>query len=403
MVEGLGFEPGQRIEDYLLLKHMGKGGMADIFLARDVVLKRRVVIKAMDQCFLKVERFRSQFLREARIQANLDSPYIVQVLRVIEAGGRPCLIMPHVKGTDLERVIKRAVEMRAERGERGGLSEQRAVHIFLQILEGIGFAHKYGIVHGDLKPSNVLLDQQGRARVVDFGLSFLLSPAKKTGASLPGGTPSYISPEQLLSQGVDHRADIYSLGVTLFRMLTGRLPLGEKKITEILEHHVVGSLEGVIALLEEFKDISQGTRTAVLKALENDPDRRHQSCLEFSLALREAASPEMYSELLRMGLVTKQKISVEERAYLDRIADARGFRPDAARALEAGIRKEMGLPPLDFLNEYGRALKDLHEKGRGSDPRFLDELERVYVKTCRISAEQAGMLREELKAGNLRC
>jgi serine/threonine-protein kinase len=253
--------------------------------------------------------------------------------------------MQHVQGTDLEKIVKKAKSLREKRQEKGALSVDRAVHIFLQVLEGIGFAHKYNIVHGDIKPSNILLDQQGRVKIVDFGLSFMLASGKKIkGEKLPGGTLQLMAPEMLLNEGVDLRSDIYSLGVTFFFMLTGQWPTGRRKrLTDLLEYHLEGSLEDPERILDEVGTIRPRIKDAVLKALEKDQANRPQTCLEFSLAIKEDAPHELYSELLRLSLLATKEITPAERSYLNRIAKLKGLQPGEAEALEKSIRREMGL------------------------------------------------------------
>ena len=339
------FQPGQRIEDYIIGRRIERGGMAELYLARDIVLKRKVIIKVLSPPFYQKQEYKTQFLREAKIQANLDNPHVVQVFRAFAYNECPCLVMQHVQGTDLEKIVKKAKAVREKRQEKGALSVERAIHIFLQVLEGIGFAHKYGIVHGDIKPSNILLDQQGRVKIVDFGLSFTLASGKKMkGERLPGGTLQFMSPEQLLNEDVDSRSDIYSLGVTFFFMLTGQGPTGERRrLTDLLEYHVEGSLHDAEGMLEEVRTIRPRIKDAVLKALEKDQTKRHQSCLEFSLAIKEDAPHELYSELLRLSLLATNEITPAERTYLDRIAKRKGLEPGEAEVLEKRIRREMGL------------------------------------------------------------
>jgi len=393
------FNPGQRVKDYLIEKQIGKGGMAELFLARDLGLKKRVVIKALIPLFSKKEDFKKQFLREARIQANLDNPHIVQIFRIFNYRYNLCLVMQHVPGTDLAKVIKKAKAIRGKRREKGALSTERAVHIFLQILEGIGCAHRFRIIHGDIKPPNILFDKQGRVKVSDFGLSFLLPYGKREKGEISlGGTPSYMSPEQILDKGADVRSDIYSLGVTFFHMLTGDLPSGDKKkLMELLEFHIEGSLDRPKRILDQFEGIHPMIKEAILKALENDPNNRHQSCLEFSLAIKVDAPYEMYSELLRLSLLTKSYTSLTERAYLDKIAERKGLGPEEAKSLEINIRKEMRLSPLDFTKEYKKALEDLLKKRRETEDIDTDELYRVYVRKDRLSKTHARLIREKME------
>ncbi|MDY7038794.1 MAG: serine/threonine-protein kinase [Thermodesulfobacteriota bacterium] len=390
---------GLRVEDYIIEKRIGRGGMAELFLARDMILKHKVVIKVLNQPFSTKDNHKRQFLREAKIQANLDNPYIVRIFRIFDYDDYPCMVMQYIRGTDLEKVIKRARSTKAKTGGRGALSIERSSHIFIQILEGMGFVHKYGIVHGDIKPSNIILDKQGRAKIADFGLSFLRSRKKNVKREiLPGGTPYYMSPEQILHEEVDFRSDIYSLGVTFYYMLTGELPLGDKKkIMEVLESHLEGSLEKAKRTLDEYKNIRSGIKRAILKALERDPDNRHQSCLEFSLAIKGEVPYEMYSELLRLSLFTKNDITLSERAQLDKISEIKGLHQEEAEAMESNIRKEMRLPRLDFTKEYKNALTDLFKKGKTKEAIYIDELEKTYVEKSRISKTQARLIREEVR------
>jgi serine/threonine protein kinase len=387
------FQAGQEVEEYVIKKKLAEGGMAELYLARDRVLKRRVVIKALNHPFCFKAAFKRQFLREARIQANLDNPHIVQIFRAFDYRDRPCLVMQHVKGTDLSKVIKKAKAFKEKRQVKGALSLERAVHIFLQILEGVGFAHKYRIIHGDIKPSNILLDQQGRAKVADFGLAISLpyGRAKK----LPAGTPHYMSPEQLSNEGVDFRTDIYALGVTFFCMLTGEPPLRDrKKMADLLEYHLEASPVEPRSILMAFKAVRPRIRDAILKALERDPNDRHQSCLEFELAVKEDAPHEIFSELLRRSLLAKPDITLPERNYLDEIALKKGLVREEAEGLERNIRRELGIPPLDFVAEYRNAFEDLLQKGRDRDGLHLGLLNRIYLKTGRISDTQARSVRE---------
>ncbi len=392
------FSSGQKIEDYLIEKQLTRGGMADVYLATDIALKRKVIIKIINTHSSNGNVYGKQFLREARIQANLDNPHIVPIYRMFDYGPNLCLVMQRIKGTDLAKVVKKAIHNRKQRGKKGALSEERAVHIFLQILEGIGFMHKYNIIHGDIKPSNILLDKEGMVKVADFGLS---SPLPSAGIEkdeiIPGGTPFYMSPEQILKEPVGLGTDIYSLGVTFFHMLTGEYPSGDrKKLFELLEFHVEGTLDEPKEMLEGFLHIRPRTRKIILKALEHDPGDRHKSCLEFSLAIKEEEPFEMYSEILRISLLSKSTITPEERAYLDKIALKRGLSIEDAQALEKNVRKEINSTALDFATEYRTAYRDIMRTGKERDRDYLDKLDEIYEKKSRISKEIAQSIREDL-------
>jgi eukaryotic-like serine/threonine-protein kinase len=379
------------------MKPLGKGGMADLYLAKDRLLGRKVVIKVLSSLLMQKKDFHTRFIREARIQSRLDNPYIVQIFGFMVWEGTPCLVMQHVRGTDLEKVIKTARTLKERNGGRGALSVERAVHIFAQVLEGIGFAHKYRIIHGDIKPSNILLDRQGRAKVADFGLAkFTLRENTQRGTGpFQAGSPHYMSPEQIFNLEVDLRSDIYSLGVTLFHMITGKFPHGEKRsATDLVEWHMEGSLEEAREILAESGEIPVRVRHAILSALDNEPDQRPQSCLEFALAVREETTQEMFSELLRMSLLTKRQISASERAYLDRFARKRSLSLDQAQALEANIRKEIGLAPVDFAAEYRDGMESGFRQGEKSGS-IHNRLDALYVETRRLSEAQAREIKNE--------
>ncbi|MFH1489253.1 MAG: protein kinase, partial [Pseudomonadota bacterium] len=232
-----------------------------------------------------------------------------------------------------------------------------------------------------------LLNEQGRVKVADFGLSFLLSADREIEPEpLSGGTPYYMSPEQILNEEVDVRSDIYALGVTFFYMITGGFPLGEiKKMTGLIDAHLEGTSEGPAEILDAYPAVSPGIKAAILKALERDPDKRHQSCLEFSLAIKEGSPPEMYSELLRLSLLTKENITSVERAYLDKISDRKGLGREFAKSLEENIRRDLGLPALDFAGEIREGAAGVFgEKklDREADP---SEMEKTEVSGAGIS------------------
>jgi serine/threonine protein kinase len=240
-----------------IIELLGQGGMGAVYKARQKQLDRLVALKILPPEISQTEAFAERFTREARSMAKLNNPRIVSVFDFGQTEeGLFYFIMEFVDGTDLRHVI-----------QEGGLSSKEALALVPQICEALQYAHEEGIVHRDIKPENILLDKKGRVKISDFGLAKLLDkPATAytlTAAGHKMGTPHYMAPEQIEHPGqVDHRADIYSLGVVFYEMLTGELPIGRfappsKKV------HVDVRLDNV-----------------VLRTLEKEPERRYQHASE---------------------------------------------------------------------------------------------------------------------------
>ncbi|MFZ2147184.1 MAG: serine/threonine-protein kinase [Sedimentisphaerales bacterium] len=240
-----------------IIELLGRGGMGAVYKARQKQLDRLVALKILPPQVAQTEAFAERFTREARSLARLNHPHIVMVHDFGHTEeGLYYFIMEFVEGTDLRRVI-----------QAGELSPPEALAIVPQVCEALQFAHEEGIVHRDIKPENILLDKKGRVKIADFGLAKLLDrPASLytlTGAGQRMGTPHYMAPEQIEHPGqVDHRADIYSLGVVFYEMLTGELPLGRFPLPSRKVH--------IDVRLDE----------VVLKTLEKEPELRYQQASE---------------------------------------------------------------------------------------------------------------------------
>ena len=269
---GRGFAPppveeiGKLFPQLEILGFIGKGGMGAVYKARQPALGRLVALKVLPAAARGDPGFGERFNREARTLARLNHPNIVAVHDFGKRGEMAYLLMEFVEGTNL-REIEQA----------GRLSSAQALAIVPQICDALQFAHSEGIVHRDIKPENLLLDKKGRLKITDFGIAKMLgAPAGNvslTGAQDLVGTPHYMAPEQIENpQAVDQRADIYSLGVVIYEMLTGELPLGK------------------FGLPSERAQVDARLDEVVLHALEKQPERRYQQASQLKADVERIAT-----------------------------------------------------------------------------------------------------------------
>lgn len=259
---------------YRAVRKLGAGGMAEVWCAEDEVLGRRVALKLLGGRFAEDPEFRERFRREAQAAAALAHPNIVGIYDRSEWEGVPYIAMELVDGRTLKEIVL----------ERGPLPPEIAIGLTEQILRALGYAHRRGIVHRDVKPQNVILDPEGHAKVADFGIARAgNSEMTQTGAIV--GTVQYLSPEQAEGKPVDRRSDLYSAGIVLYELLTGRVPFdGEAPIATAIKH----INERPVPPAQLRPGISPALEAVVMRALEKDPARRFQSADEFIAALEHA-------------------------------------------------------------------------------------------------------------------
>jgi serine/threonine protein kinase len=316
---------GKTLRNFRIVSQIGEGGMGVVYLAEHVELPKRFAIKSLSKALSRDPNFRKRFYEEAQKQALLDDPNIVQVTDFFEEEGQFFLVMEYVDGQDLSNVIK----------SRGKLPESEVLAIFQDVLKGLGFAHDKGIVHRDMKPSNVLIDKGSRARIMDFGIAILKGAAEKrlTAAGAPIGSPWYMSPEQIeRPHEVDQRTDIYALGIVLYEMLTGNVPFDGETDFSVHYQQVKSPAPDP---RQKNSEISEEMAQIVLKAMAKDPAERFQDCGEFLQSIRaiEKGKIGAKSKIVIGSLVAMIIASVGTIVYLS-------MKPPEVSIVEVGISDE---------------------------------------------------------------
>lgn len=275
---------GKQILNYEIKSLIGEGGMGHVYLAEHTSIERKVAIKVLRPELAKNAEIHERFKNEASVMARLQHPGIVALHDYVEEKESLYLIMEYVEGKELSQLIK-------ELNEPMGIV--RAKKIMKQVLEAFSYAHKNGVVHRDVKPENILIDKDDNIKILDFGIAKLVGDAQfnltKTGVHV--GTVYYMSPEQVKAQELDHRSDIYSLGVTFYELLTGVCPYrslsSEYEISDAIVRQPLLPLSEVMG--EDYKQIW----SVIYKATQKDQNDRFQSCNDFMEALHESKTVEV--------------------------------------------------------------------------------------------------------------
>ena len=270
----------QRLGKYDILEKIGAGAFADVYRARDTALERTVALKIPAPFLLRDPGFIDRFQREARAAASLKHPNIVAMYDLGEIEGVYYIAMEYLPGRTLGDLIK----------EEGALPLDRALDITEQVAEALDYAHAQGLVHRDVKPSNIIVDDEGHATLTDFGLVKAMAEASLTSKGAIVGTPEYMSPEQAEGKPTDKRSDIYSLGIVVYQMLTGQVPFSADSTPARLyaQVHTPPPPPSELA-----PDIPEVMEAPVLKALAKAPEDRYQTAAAFMAALKTALEREM--------------------------------------------------------------------------------------------------------------
>ena len=270
---------GQSLGRYHILEQLGEGGMATVYKAFDTRLERDVAVKVIrvDQFAPAVlERILKRFEREAKALARLTHPNIVHINDYGEQDGIPYLVMDYLPGGTLKQRLGKPIPW------------QEAARLLIPVAEALEYAHEHGIVHRDVKPSNILLTEKGQPMLTDFGIAKILESeetAELTGTGMGVGTPEYMAPEQSSSKIVDQRADIYSLGIVLYEMVTGRKPfIAETPLAVLIKQ----ASEPLPRPRQYVPDLPEAVEKVLIKALAKKPEDRYQSMGDFANAMERS-------------------------------------------------------------------------------------------------------------------
>lgn len=313
-------KPGDRLGRYVLLAQLGGGGMGMVYKAHDTELNRTVALKVLPPHLCRNPDYLQRFRAEAQAHARLNSPQIVTLFSLMEVPAGEVLVLEYVDGQTLAQRLRNL----------GPLPISEAVELFARALAGVEHIHRMGVVHRDLKPSNIFLANDGRVKLMDFGVAKLMDQHDASHSGTMVGTLLYISPEQINGRETDFRSDIYTLGISLYEAVTGRLPFERRSDYALMHAHVQ---ETPPRPKDFLRRIPTSLEWVILKAIEKDPERRFQSAAEFR------------SALLKLGLIERRNRATSGDAALPALVDH--------AALEQELRRYRLLPSNRLLSGLG--------------------------------------------------
>ena len=275
---------GQLINDrYEIIRSIGEGGMANVYLAQDTILDRKVAVKILRGDLAEDEKFVRRFQREAISASSLNDPNIVEVYDVGEDDGKYFIVMEYVQGLTLKQLIKK----------RGSLTLPEVVDIMLQLTSAVAHAHESYIIHRDIKPQNVIILEDGRVKIMDFGIAVALNAGEFTQTNSVMGTVYYIPPEQANGGAATIKSDIYSLGILMYELVTGHVPFKGDNPVEVAIKHMN---EPIPSICEYDPEMPQSIENVILRASAKNPRNRYESAWEMHEDLETALDKERFNE-----------------------------------------------------------------------------------------------------------
>lgn len=265
---------GQKINDrYQIIKSIGEGGMANVYLAYDTILDRNVAVKVLRGDLAADEKFVRRFQREALSASSLSHPNIVEVYDVGEDNGQYYIVMEYIEGCQLKQLLKK----------RGRLTLSEVIDIMLQITDGLSVAHDAYIIHRDIKPQNIMILDSGLVKITDFGIAMAMNSTQLTQTNSVMGSVHYLPPEQANGKGSTLQSDIYSMGILMYELLTGELPYKGDNAVEIALKHLK---EKIPSVREKLPEIPQSVENIIIKATAKNPKNRYADARSMNEDLR---------------------------------------------------------------------------------------------------------------------
>lgn len=304
---------GQKINDrYQIIKSIGEGGMANVYLAYDTILDRDVAVKVLRGDLSNDEKFVRRFQREALNASSLSHPNIVEVYDVGDDNGQYFIVMEYIEGKNLKDLLKK----------RGKLTTSEVVDIMTQIADGLSVAHDSYIIHRDIKPQNIMILENGLVKITDFGIAMAMNATQLTQTNSVMGSVHYLPPEQASGKGSTLKSDIYSMGILMYELLTGKLPYRGDNAVEIALKHLK---EPLPSIRDELSDLPQSVENIILKSAAKNPKNRYNDAREMYEDLKtcldesrinepryEYQYPELDSDNKKFTKQVEKAISVEE-------------------------------------------------------------------------------------------
>ena len=275
---------GQKINDrYEIIRSIGEGGMANVYLGHDIILDRNVAIKVLRGDLSNDEKFVRRFQREALSASSLAHPNIVEMYDVGEDDGTYYIVMEYVEGKTLKQLLKK----------RGSLTLSEAIDIMSQLTDGMAHAHNSYIIHRDLKPQNIMIKDDGQIKITDFGIAMALNATQLTQTNSVMGSVHYLPPEQASGKGCTIKSDIYSMGIIFYELLSGSLPFRGDNAVEIALKHMKEPLPN---LRDENPSIPQSIVNIIKRSTAKNPKNRYDTAREMHEDLLTALDDERMNE-----------------------------------------------------------------------------------------------------------